>query len=304
MDWAIYFNDVPTAALFQYTRSLSNFSRMHFFNESFVAHALAGTLPPFTVVEPGFIDAPPILNASDMHPVHPIVAAETLVKTVYEALRASPDWNTTALVLTFDEHGGFYDGVPPPTGVPAPDDVPCADCGSIPFNFTRLGLRVPMVIVSPWVEAGAYVTTVPPGVAPTPTSQFELNSVLATVHNVLSTGSFLTARDAWAAPLDYLWETSPLPGPRTDCPTVLPTPVNVTRPGAVSGWQRPLSGLARDYVDLVHALTGVRAVEDLPAAHAAAGIVTEADGGLWALARMRELLQQAKAAAPVEVPVA
>jgi len=289
---------VPTAALFTYTRDLSNLTRFHFFNDSFVAHATAGTLPPFTVVEPGFIDAPPFLNASDMHPVHPIVAAEAFVKTVYEALRASPDWNNTALVLTFDEHGGFYDGVPPPSsGVPAPDDVACSDCGDVPFNFTRLGVRVPMVVISPWVQAGVYVTGVPPGVAPTPTSQFELTSVLATVHNVLGTSSYLTARDAWAAPLDWIWEQSPLTAPRTDCPTVLPSPVNVTRAGATSGWQRPLSGLARDYVDVVHALVGnARTVEELPAAHAAAGIVTEADGGLWAAARMRELLQRAKAA--------
>jgi phospholipase C len=60
-------------------------------------------------------------------------------------------WEKTALIITYDEHGGFYDHVPPPTGVPNPDGLNATDD---PFDFTRLGVRVPAIVVSPWVKKG------------------------------------------------------------------------------------------------------------------------------------------------------
>ena len=81
---------------------------------------------------------------------------------MYEALRASPLWESSALLLTYDEHGGFFDHVPPPSeGVPNPDPSSGADglSGSQPeaqtaFAFDRLGVRIPTVLVSPWVRRG------------------------------------------------------------------------------------------------------------------------------------------------------
>ena len=68
---------------------------------------------------------------------------------VYDALAASPAWDRSLLVIVYDEHGGFYDHVPPPQ---APDDDPA--------TFGRYGVRVPAIVVSPWVEPRSVSSTV------------------------------------------------------------------------------------------------------------------------------------------------
>jgi phospholipase C len=76
-----------------------------------------------------------------------------LIKEIYETLRASPQWNQTLMVVTYDEHGGFFDHVPTPVhGVPSPDGI----VGPPPYNFAfdRLGVRVPAILISPWIEKG------------------------------------------------------------------------------------------------------------------------------------------------------
>lgn len=91
--------------------------------------------------------------ANDDHPSHDVYQGQMLVKEVHEALRASPQWNETVLVITYDEHGGFYDHVPTPVrGVPSPDGIVGPD--PFAFRFDRLGVRVPTIIVSPWINKG------------------------------------------------------------------------------------------------------------------------------------------------------
>ena len=85
---------------------------------------------------------------------------QRFVKEVYEALRSGPQWEETLLVITYDEHGGFYDHVPTPAGagvVPSPDGIVSA--APISFAFDRLGVRVPAILVSPWIEPGTGKTT-------------------------------------------------------------------------------------------------------------------------------------------------
>lgn len=83
---------------------------------------------------------------------------ETFIKGIYEAVRNSPQWKDTLFILTFDEHGGFGDHVPPPVGVPAGDDLiyteKATDGNNITFSFNRLGPRVPTLLISPWVGKG------------------------------------------------------------------------------------------------------------------------------------------------------
>ena len=142
---------------------------------------------------------------------------DNLIADVYEALRANDAvWAKTALIVTYDEHGGFYDHViPPAQNIPNPDGInsPVAgDPGASfvpPFAFDRLGLRVPVVIASPWVRAGQIES-----------QRLQHTSVLATLKKMYGLPDFLTKRDASANTFDQLFEE--LPAPRTDTPKKLP----------------------------------------------------------------------------------
>ena len=80
----------------------------------------AGALPAFSWVNPRwFVNETTGEGASDQHPDHDVRMGEALLKEVYEDLRAAPTWNKTLFIITYDEHGGYYDHVPPPMNVPA-----------------------------------------------------------------------------------------------------------------------------------------------------------------------------------------
>ena len=113
-----------------------------------------GTLPNYSFIEPQYFNTP-LGQATDQHPPHDILLGEALLGHVYNSLLSSTYWQDSLLLVLFDEHGGFFDSVPPPRGVPAPDEF----VASQPvFDFTRLGPRVPAVLVSPWVEPGVDAT--------------------------------------------------------------------------------------------------------------------------------------------------
>ena len=118
----------------------------------FYADAAAGTLPQFTYINPE------CCSYASFHPPSTITDGEAFIKSVYESLRASPNWNDTLFLLTFDEHGGFADHVPPPVNVPAGDILTYSekapDGKNITFDFKRLGIRVPTLLISPWVGKG------------------------------------------------------------------------------------------------------------------------------------------------------
>ena len=114
-------------------------------------------------------------------------------------------------MIIYDEHSGFYDHVPTPvTGVPSPDDM----IGPEPykFQFDRLGVKVPAIFISPWIESGT-VLHEPSG--PQSSSQYEYSSIPATVKKIFNLPEFLTKRDAWAGTFEGLITRTT---PRTDCP--------------------------------------------------------------------------------------
>ncbi|CAG7931386.1 unnamed protein product [Penicillium olsonii] len=118
----------------------------------FYTDAEAGNLPQFTWINPE------CCNYMSMHPPSPINMGENFVKGIYEAVRNSPQWNETLFILTWDEHGGFADHVSPPTDVPAGDSLTYSEASGdgkeYTFHFDRLGVRVPTVLISPWVSKG------------------------------------------------------------------------------------------------------------------------------------------------------
>jgi phospholipase C len=75
-----------------------------------------------------------------MHPLDDVTSGEKLIKSVYEAIRNSPQWENSLLLVTFDEHGGFYDHVRPPTAVP-PGDTMTASYIQHHFQYDQLGVR-------------------------------------------------------------------------------------------------------------------------------------------------------------------
>ncbi|MGH9436346.1 MAG: alkaline phosphatase family protein [Terriglobia bacterium] len=112
----------------------------------------------FIWIEPDFDPFPDFGLGNSMHPHGDVRLAEKLVKKVYEAIRDSSYWKHSLLLVLFDEHGGFFDHVTPPgpleSLVPG-DDPACPDYNVHGFRFNVLGPRVPAIVVSPWVKAGA-----------------------------------------------------------------------------------------------------------------------------------------------------
>ena len=117
---------------------------------SFLEDAARGTLPSVSWIDPNFSNFNPIgFQPNDDHAPADIKDGQELVLAIYHALAAGPQWDKTMLIIFYDEHGGFYDHVPPPA---APDDNR--------RTFGRYGVRVPALIVSPWTEPGSVSTTV------------------------------------------------------------------------------------------------------------------------------------------------
>jgi phospholipase C len=113
--------------------------------KNFLDHAAAGGLKSVSWIDPNFVDFDFLgpSGSNDDHPPSDVMDGQELVLKLYHALATSPQWPKTVLVVTYDEHGGFFDHVPPPA---APDDAPA---------FRRYGPRVPALVVSPWVERGS-----------------------------------------------------------------------------------------------------------------------------------------------------
>lgn len=152
IDFGIYFQTIPSTLFYRNLRKLKYIFKFHQYDLKFKRDARKGNLPSLTVIEPRYFDLKGF-PANDDHPSHDVADGQKLVKEVYETLRASPQWNETLLVITYDEHGGFYDHVETPyVNVPNPD----GNTGPAPsfFKFDRLGVRVPTIMVSPWIKKG------------------------------------------------------------------------------------------------------------------------------------------------------
>jgi len=147
LPWREYYSDVPMFLPFAYVRN-------HPANvvpiAQYFADVAAGTLPAVA-----FIDARgfgTLNQESDEHPPANVQVGEKFVADVVQALMASPSWPRAALFLVYDEHGGYYDHVPPPPAC-VPDDIaPQLGPGDTAAAFDRYGVRVPFVVVSPYAR--------------------------------------------------------------------------------------------------------------------------------------------------------
>jgi len=124
-------------------------------------------LPQYSFIEPNYTDHEASngsgeLIACDQHPDHDVRAGEQFIATVYNAIHDNPKlWRNTAILLVYDEHGGIFDHVPPPACTPDGFVAqPSATGTPDPFHFDRLGVRVPAVLISPWVAPGTVINEV------------------------------------------------------------------------------------------------------------------------------------------------
>jgi hypothetical protein len=107
----------------------------------FLQLAKTGKLPSVSFIDPHFIELPP--NANCDGPPADVKAGQQLVQRVVEAVVTSPQWSKTLLIITYDEHGGFYDHVPPPPATKVSNE-----------SLGTYGVRVPTFVISPWVKGG------------------------------------------------------------------------------------------------------------------------------------------------------
>lgn len=225
--WHIYYDNTPQVWAFRNLWDTPSRHANWFPFDAFLGHVAAGHLPAYSFIEPN--QRPPLQLTDDasggdtpgpsnnQHPENNLVSvaayekapktsdgdfrrADGLIASVYEALRSKPDlFERSLLLVTYDEHGGFYDHVPPAEVVPSPGTR--QDWGtrlmhlllrrrSARFNFTMLGPRVPAVVVSPYVARGTVDQTVR-----------DHASVPSTLRAIFAPDAApLTRRDAWAQP--------------------------------------------------------------------------------------------------------
>lgn len=242
--WRVYHDDTPQLWAFPHLWDTPDRHGNWFPTAKFVEHAARGDLTAYSFIEPNHrppfhtLDHEPIFGGAEsvstsQHPENNLVSeaaydafddraadtdfarAEGLIATIYEALRANQAlFEKTILVITYDEHGGLYDHVPPPVEVPAPGGGRGL-LGRIlhaifrrktqPFDFTMPGPRVPTVIVSPHIPAGTLLPEI-----------YDHASVPATLRAIFApTAEPLTNRDAWAATFHHALT---LTEPRTRLP--------------------------------------------------------------------------------------
>jgi phospholipase C len=199
----IYYSDSSLAQTFRGLQQKPSFFGTL---EEFLASARNGTIPAYSFLEPRYSEVTQRngvhLLASDEHAGHSMAEGEQLIHSVYEALRENKEvWESSILVITYAQHGGFYDHEMPPATV-SPDGVISQDPGQgvakiPPFDFRRLGARVPAVVISPYIDAGTIDHTV-----------YDHTSVIATARKLFlgrgAATSYLTERDRLANTFDHV----------------------------------------------------------------------------------------------------
>ena len=197
----------------------------------------------FIHIEPSYFPSSSDIIATDyshgnsQHPRGGVAAGERLIKKVYEAIRNSPHWNSSMLIITYDEHGGFYDHVAPPAAEPT---------GSTGkhhgFKFDQLGPRVPAVVVSPWIPKGTIEHRL-----------LEHSSVIKTLMDLFDVPRLQHCRDL--RKICGVSHLASLSQPRTDTPARLPDAVVSGVPEVADGESARELPLAGERIDSMLATT-------------------------------------------------
>jgi phospholipase C len=255
-DWAFFYYDLSDAdsfpALKVRTTQILPFSE-------FAPQASAGTLPTYSFLCPQMNEGTDGSQPNSEHAPYDVRLGENLIADVYEALRNGPLWNNTLFVVTYDEHGGYFDHLSPPSAVAPGDNLnspnayvkalakknPKTDgyltAANMDFKFTRQGLRIPTVLISPWIQKGAVDST-----------KYQHTSIFATLRDLFGIGN-LTDRDKAAT--SFTKQLTKLNAPRTDAPTTLTRPA-MPPPATAAQMQKPLTQPQKDWWPILAHLDG------------------------------------------------
>lgn len=174
-------------------------------------------IPQYTFIEPIYDG----VHANSQHPDFAVDRGEALIAKVYSAIRDSPLWEDTLLLIVYDEHGGLYDHVYPPalqnkTGLP-----PLPATKDFGFRFDRLGVRVPAVFVSPWIEGGTIIS-----------EQFDHCSIVKTVRELFCLDKTpVNWREAQAASFSGIANRTKIRDDKPPVPTVVTSDGNIPLSG-------------------------------------------------------------------------
>jgi phospholipase C len=235
--WAVYYSDQNEVA--QYSRINGERANFKLYESTFAADAAAGKLSNYNFVIPRFAGSATDGPVTSMHAPQDVRPGDQLVADVYAALRGGPQWGQCLYVVTFDEHGGYFDHADPgaavnPDGInsPAPGDTASF---APQFSFNRLGLRAPTLLASPYLPRATVCSLA-----------LQHTSILVTVRKLLGVTGTLTRRDAAARDFSSLF----LGSPRADTPTALTPPTAALAPPVDATAAAPddvMSRMARDW---------------------------------------------------------
>jgi len=285
LDWCTYFHDFNEVLQFSaLDKTPSHFRR---FDERWAQDVANSDLPAYTFILPRFENKPGA-PANDQHAPHDVRFGEHLIADVYDALAANTElFNQTALIVTHDEIGGFYDHVAP-GAAPNPDgqDSPNPDDESNfhpPFSFDRLGLRVPALICSPWIPKGIVENR-----------HLQHTSIIKTMIEMFGLGGPLNNRDAGAASFADLFQQLSEPRPPASMPTTLPRPsltnvvVSLVAGIPVDPADEPLDTLGKEWMEGIIKLTSKNpALMAIGAALPAAAPTTQGEASEFVEQRIR-----------------
>jgi phospholipase C len=185
IDWKDYYVDLPSPLIVPGVADTPDRLTKFVTTTDFLDDARSGRLPSFSFVEPQY-------SYESQEDPQDVQVGERFIARIARAVMESPNWERTALFITYDEHGGYYDHVPPPAAIPPDDTPPMLGPNDLPGGYDRYGFRVPLIVISPWAKKSYVSRTVQ-----------DHTSILRFIERKWNIGA-MTRRDANAADMtDY-----------------------------------------------------------------------------------------------------
>ncbi|GAQ43204.1 hypothetical protein AtubIFM55763_003477 [Aspergillus tubingensis] len=212
--WKNYYEtDIVDAYMYKWVQDNAMDRLVH--SDQFYRDLEEGTLPQFSYYNPE------CCTIDSMHPTSNMASGEQLIKHLYDAVRKSKYWDNVLIILNFDEHGGFADHVPTPVNVPQPEDgitfTGMSDGHNVTYDFTRLGVRVPSFVISPYIPANHLIHD--QGTMYANNSAYTHTSFLHFLQELWGLEG-LNNRVQWAKTFEYVFSSEK----RDDTPEKLTTP--------------------------------------------------------------------------------